>query len=214
MRQFKDGTYSQSPHTEYELLPNNIPSQVFSGWENTKTPVIVQVGSNDGICGEQYGFMSWLDNLNDFKLFLCEPLEKDFENLKEVYEKFGDKVVFCNYAITEKTGETFMDLDLRVSGCSKINPSGDTKINTKSWDDFVVENQINTIDVLLIDCEGYEWNIFSQGIAFEKIAPKKIRYEYCHLSNQNQVDQFLISKGYKIELCHCDPTFNKVCTLN
>ncbi|MHA2113536.1 MAG: hypothetical protein ACW98W_18885 [Candidatus Hodarchaeales archaeon] len=67
-RQFKDGTFSQSYYTEYELAPNEIPSQVFSDFDQNECPVIVQIGANDGICGEQYGFMSWLDSLNNFKL--------------------------------------------------------------------------------------------------------------------------------------------------
>ena len=212
-RQFKDGTYSQSGYTEYELGPNDIPSQVFYRMEYTECPIIVQVGANDGVCGEQYGFMSWLDSLNDFKLFLCEPLLEDYERLKEVYKKFGDKVVYCNYAITENSGETFMDLDSRDSGCSRINPSGSTKIKTKSWEEFVNENYIENIDILLIDCEGYEWNVFYNCMDFDEVSPKKIRYEYCHLPNQLEVDNFLKSRKYKIELCQCDPTFNKVCTL-
>ena len=47
----------------------------------------------------------------------------------------------------------------------------------------------------------------------DEVSPKKIRYEYCHLPNQLEVDNFLKSRKYKIELCQCDPTFNKVCTL-
>ena len=49
-RQFKDGTFSQSYYTEYELVPNEIPSQVFSDFEQNECPVIVQIGANDGIC--------------------------------------------------------------------------------------------------------------------------------------------------------------------
>ena len=212
-RQFKDGTFSQSEYTEYELAPNDIPSQVFSDFDQNECPVIVQIGANDGICGEQYGFMSWLDSLNNFKLFLCEPLEEDFNRLKEVYEKFGDKVVFCNYAITESSGEISMNLDSRDSGCSFISSSGSVKVKTKSWFDFVNENKIEHIDILLMDCEGYEWNIFYNCMDFDEISPTKIRYEYCHLPNQVEVIKFLNSRGYKIEPCQCDPPFNKVCTL-
>lgn len=212
-RRFKDGTYSSSPETEYELGPNPISSQVFSGFDDIKTPVIVQIGSNDGVVGEQYGFMRWLDSLNDFKLFLCEPLVDDFIHLKEVYEKFGDKVNYCNFAITEYTGYAYMHLDTWCSGCSRVDSSGNTKIKTKSWDDFLLEYDIKNIDILLVDCEGYEWILFNDCINFNKISPIKIRYEYCHLNNQYEVDQFLISKGYNIENCQCDPTFNKVCTL-
>lgn len=211
VRQFEDGSYSQSHYTEYELLPNNIPSQVFSGFDEIDCPVIVQVGANDGICGEQYGFMSWLDSLQDFKLFLCEPLVEDFNRLKEVYKKFGDKVVFCNYAIVENSGETHMEF--RGGGCSSVSSFGSVKVKAKSWNDFVSENRIKNIDILLMDCEGYEWNIFYNCMDFDEISPTKIRYEYCHLPNQFEVDKFLNSRGYKIEFCECDPPFNKVCTL-
>jgi hypothetical protein len=62
---------------------------------------------------------------------------------------------------------------------------------------------------LLLDCEGYEFEIIS-NIDYEINSPKIIRYEYYHISEQYKLDQFLISKGYRIELDQSDPTYNKI----
>lgn len=192
--------------TEYQLEPNNCPSQVFDLKKDKNDElVIVVVGAHDGVNGEQYGFMKFLDEIENFKLYLIEPIKEWFDGLFEVYGKFGNKVTYLNYAITENSGESRM-IDQGVM--SKIG-DGNLVVDTKSWDDFVNENNINKIDILLLDCEGYEFHILKQ-IKFETIPPKNIRYEYLHLPNKGEVDQFLIDKKYSIELDLTDPEYNKV----
>lgn len=195
--------------TEYQLEPNNCPSQVFDVEKDKSDELtIVVVGAHDGVNGEQYGLMKFLDTTQNFKLYLIEPIEEWFDGLFEVYGKFGNKVTYLNYAITENSGESMM-IDQGVM--SKIG-DGNLVVKTKSWDDFVNENSINQIDILLLDCEGYEFHILKQ-IKFETISPKNIRYEYLHLPNKGEVDQFLIDKKYSIELDSTDPEYNKVAKL-
>jgi FkbM family methyltransferase len=195
--------------TEYQLEPNNCPSQVFDLKKDKNNElVIVVVGAHDGVNGEQYGFMEYLDNIENFKLYLIEPIKEWFDGLFEVYGKFGNKVTYLNYAITENSGESRM-IDQGVM--SKIG-DGNLVVDTKSWDDFINENNINQIDILLLDCEGYEFHILKQ-IEFETISPKNIRYEYLHLPNNTEVDQFLINKKYSIEFDTTDPQYNKVAKL-
>jgi hypothetical protein len=93
-----------------------------------------------------------------------------------------------------------------------INTFGDIKVNSKSWSSFINDVCVDQIDLLLLDCEGYEYNIIKQ-INFEKIKPKVIRYEYAHIENKNECDNFLKLKGYKINFCFHDHTFNKVAIL-
>jgi FkbM family methyltransferase len=195
--------------TEYQLEPNNCPSQVFDLKKDKNNElVIVVVGAHDGVNGEQYGFMEYLDNIENFKLYLIEPIKEWFNGLFEVYSKFGNKVTYLNYAITENSGESRM---IEQGVMSKIG-DGNLVVDTKSWDDFINENNINHIDILLLDCEGYEFHILKQ-IEFETISPKNIRYEYLHLSNNTEVDQFLINKKYSIEFDTTDPEYNKVAKL-
>lgn len=173
---------------------------------DTKKPVIVQIGAHDGILGEEYGLQELLNNLNDFRLILIEPIDKYFDNLKLVYGKYGNKVEYIKVAISEVNGIVNM-LD---QGCmSKIDNNGHILVDSITWDKLLINNNINKIDLLLLDCEGYEFNILNQ-INFLKIKPPVIRYEYYHIPNKEECDSFLISNGYKIELCEYDYISNKI----
>lgn len=197
-------TYDETILTEYELCYGNA-SQIFDV-EFKDSPVIIMVGAHDGVNGEQYGFMKFLDELPNFKLFLIEPVKMFYDQLEEVYGKFGEKVVYLNYAITKINGRIQM-IDQGVM--SKVG-NGSLLVDSKTWDYFILENKISKIDMLLIDCEGYEFHILEQ-IDYTKCAPVSIRYEHYWLSNKEEADNFLISKGYSTDLCLADPTYNKVC---
>jgi len=200
-------SYSNDPTnviTEYQFCPNDCPSQVFD-LPNKNEISIVVVGAHDGVNGEQYGLMPFLDNIDNFKIYLIEPIKSWFDQLYEVYGKFGERVVYLNYAITEKTSKIKM-IDQGVM--SKIG-DGNLVVESKSWNDFIYENKINSIDILLLDCEGYEFNILQQ-INYEKNPPKNIRYEYVHSQDKEEMDLFLKKMGYDITLDDTDPTYNKV----
>lgn len=70
--------------TEYQLEPNNCPSQVFDVKKNKSDElIIVVVGAHDGVNGEQYGLMQFLDTIQNFKLYLIEPIKEWFDGLFE-----------------------------------------------------------------------------------------------------------------------------------
>ena len=97
-------------------------------------------------------------------------------------------------------------------GCmSKIDNNGGIKVNSINWETFVNSYNIDKIDLLLLDCEGYEFNILNQ-IDFSKIKPDVIRYEYWWIDNKDECDNYLISNGYSIKLCEFDNT-NKIAFL-
>jgi FkbM family methyltransferase len=175
---------------------------------NRKNPLIVQIGSHDGILGEEYGLQNLLDSLDDFKLILIEPIDKFFNNLKSVYGKYGDKVHYIKFAISEINGNVNM-LD---QGCmSKIDNNGGIIVNSMTWEKFTNDYCVDKVDLLLLDCEGYEFNILNQ-INFEKIKPSVIRYEYWWIENKEECDNYLISNGYSIKFCEFDNT-NKIAFL-
>lgn len=188
--------------------PNDVPSQCFD-LTSRNNPTIIQIGAHDGIVGEEYGFQEFLHELDSFNLYLLEPLEKYFKNLPSVYQKFSSenkKVHYCNHAITEQDGEMSM---VDRGGMSHISNTGEIKIKCKTWESFLRDNNINSVDLIILDCEGYEFNIMKQ-IQYDKMAPKVIRYEYFHIPNKKETDDFLVSNGYEINLCETDPPYNKV----
>jgi FkbM family methyltransferase len=188
------------------VLPGAVDYRDFIEKDN---PVIVQIGAHDGILGEEYGLQEFLEDTGKFRLILVEPLAKYFDNLVNVYGKYNDLVDYCNYAITDVDGE----IGMVEQGCmSFISPHGPVKIRSKTWDSFIEEMKINKIDLLILDCEGYEFQILKK-INFAKIKPQVIRYEYAHIANKEECDSYLTQQGYRIEFCKHDHTYNKVAVL-
>lgn len=176
---------------------------------NKTSPVIVQIGSHDGILGEEYGLQEFLEEITEFHLVLVEPLQQYFNKLSEVYGKYGNLVSYCNHAITNIDGEVSMI----EQGCmSFISSNGSTKVNSKKWSTFVKDMSISKINLLLLDCEGYEFELL-QNIDFSKVRPEVIRYEYKYITNKEECDNFLRSHGYRIEYCKHDHTYNKLAIL-
>jgi FkbM family methyltransferase len=159
---------------------------------NKNVPVIVQIGANDGVLGEEYGLQELLESLTDFRLILVEPIKEFFDKLPLVYGKYGDKVTYCNYAITDINGSFNMILD---DGMSKIvNHNADIVVKGVTWEDFIEDTLINSVDLLILDCEGYEFNIIKQ-IDTEKIPIKVIRYEYYWITDKIGCDNHLSNIG-------------------
>jgi FkbM family methyltransferase len=174
---------------------------------NKNNPTIVQIGAHDGILGEEYGLQSLLETLDNFKLILIEPIEEFFNKLPEVYRKYGDKVIYKNYAITEICGQYEMKLDY---GMSKIvTTGGDISVQGKTWETLVEEENIKKIDLLILDCEGYEFNILKQ-IDYIKTPIKVIRFEDYWITNKNECHDFLKKLNYKIDYCSHDDVYNKI----
>ena len=212
---FSDGTVSAGWTHPTDLWPNKIRSQVFDNI-NSDCPTIVQIGANDGVAGEYYGLLPFLESLNNFRLFLIEPQTKYIKYLKEIYGKFSDKVQYLNVAITESSSKFSMT---DRQNCAQIvsqntdnfleDGKSRLKVDGLSWSNFLKIYNIDKIDILLMDCEGYEFNIIKQ-FKDDQVIPKKIRYEYPHFNNPDEVDFYLKQMGYSIEYCLTDPCWDKV----
>ena len=169
--------------------------------------IIVQVGSHDGIVGEEYGLHELLERTSNFKLFLIEPIPQFFNNLVNVYGKYGDKITYCNFAITDIIGKTRM---VELGGMSRIDHGGGSlEVESQTWDSFIKLYNITNIDLMLIDCEGYEFNVLQQ-VNYDTCRPSVIRYEYMHIGDKEGCDNFIRSKNYKIDYCIHDHTYNKI----
>ena len=68
-----------------------------------------------------------------------------------------------------------------------------------SFDDLLVEQDVQQIDLLQIDAEGYDYEIIKM-VDFQKTKPAIIRYEHKHLSKQDFDGclEHLIRNGYRI----------------
>ena len=72
-------------------------------------------------------------------------------------------------------------------------------VRTLSFDAFVKEYEIDHIDYLQIDCEGYDYEII-QMIDFNDFRPRVIRFESKWFSDKDRDDceKLLIAQGYTI----------------
>jgi len=173
---------------------------------NRETPVIVQIGAHDGVLGEEYGLHETLDELENFRLILVEPIDIWFSNLSSIYGKYKDKVEYEMHAISEIDGQ----IRMMDQGCmSMIDNNGDLSVFSKKWSTFIKDKNVSNIDLLLLDCEGYEFEII-KSINFDEQNISMIRYEFYHIKNKQECDEYLMSKGYTIELCYYDSISNKI----
>jgi FkbM family methyltransferase len=180
----------------------------FKNFINNDKPIIVQIGAHDGVVGEEYGLEEYLDSLESFKLFLIEPIKKYFDKLPNKYKKYEDKaeVIYCNHVISEVNGKVSM---IDQEGMSKIVNSGELLVDSITLDDFIEEHNITNIDLLLLDCEGYEFKILDM-VNFDTLSINCIRYEFYHIENQVECDNYLLDNNYKIDFCKFDDIYNKI----
>lgn len=91
--------------------------------------------------------------------YVVEPLGTFFDALKNNLE--GYQVSFTNAAITNDRY------------CTIEWDGQQDNVNTITFSDFIKHNRLNKIDFLKIDCEGGEYDIFTEGnIEFLKTVPK------------------------------------------
>lgn len=189
-----------------------------------KTLIFLQIGANDGIMNDPvYKFN--LANRDVVSGFVLEPLTDIFEKLAENYRSCpGIKPV--NLAIHTTQSEMVIhrvkpdradEVPAFARGIASFDathwkkttlvPNADfmeqVKVKCVSFADLVKSNAINTLDLLLLDTEGYDYEIL-MSIDFTNIKPKIIRFEHGVRDNVMSFDQFkqicnhLNSYGYQI----------------
>jgi len=166
------------------FLDETFVEEIYSSIIDRK--VIVDIGAYEGEFGYYcYNFAS--------EIYAIEPDPRPFNVMKERAKKFElDRFKLFNIGISGKSG----DRKLHASGYggSTIQISQDTNmitIKTLSLDDFIKENNIKHIDILKIDAESSEGEIFENTKSFEMI--DKIIGEN---HGGNKVEQILTDNGF------------------
>jgi FkbM family methyltransferase len=185
-----------------------------------KNLFFIQIGSNDG---------KTLDPIHDYiknyswKGILIEPVPYLFEKLLETYQGF-EGLLFENAAIYERDGlKKFYQLKENTDPESPIwysllgsfkkeilykNIQWTPALNKYVYCDYVKcltftsilnKYQIEEIDLLHIDTEGYDYEII-KSIPFSRLKPKIILFEHIHLtkSNLKKCITLLSKNGYSI----------------
>jgi len=186
--------------------------------------IFLQVGANDGIMGDPlYEFN--LANKDVVSGFVLEPLPDIYNRLVKNYEGCPGIKPF-NIAIHSSESEMFLyrvkqdrikELSSKASGIASFDDKHwekttlvpdicfmeKVKVNCVSINEFIRTNKIDRLDLLLLDTEGYDYDILL-SLDFSCLKPKIIHFEH-GLRNSvmstgkfMQLCRYLNSKGYQI----------------
>jgi len=175
---------------------------------DNKNVNVVQIGANDGVSGDPLFDLVMKNEL--WKVLFVEPVIPMFNKLKNNY---GDdsRFIFENAAINENGDsqsfymvhegayKAFPDLSRKYDQIGSFNKDHIVKLSEGKLTDYIEELQVNclslgqlfsnnkieSVDLLLIDAEGYDWKILSQ-LDLSRYQPKIIYVEFCNLSEEDK----------------------------
>ncbi|MGR9106452.1 MAG: FkbM family methyltransferase [Gammaproteobacteria bacterium] len=177
----------------------------------------VQIGANDGVIYDPiYPFVQQAG----WRGVLVEPVGIYFERLKENYRS-NDRLIFENVAISNRrevrefyrVRENLPDLPEWCNGLGTFNlnvllthkwavPDLERyvireKVECISFQDLVDKHGIHKIDLLLVDTEGYDYEILKQ-IDFENMPPTILLYEHQYIEKHDRrsFEKMLKARGY------------------
>lgn len=172
---------------------------------------IIQVGANDGIVGEEYGFIEVVKNHNN-NVVMVEPIPEYMNTLKQTVSGAKSNIRFLNAGVRNKQGVDKITLEGGLSsfkGEFVSKPSLMVKvINTKDLFEFC---KFDVVDLLLLDTEGCEREIV-EDLDLQTNNIRTIRWEYHNLTpNDNMfIMNKLIQHGFSVGLCSHDSPHNFV----
>jgi FkbM family methyltransferase len=191
----------------FDAWKRNPSRLILKSVRGVDSPVFVQIGSNDGKSNDP--FYPLLSSHPSWRALLVEPIPSLFERLKVNYAD-RPNTGFVNAAITDgPPGErVFYYLsdaakvalpDLppyydqlgsfdRAHIFKHVGPEVEpfvlsSKFPTLSLPGLLEANEIEKVDVLHIDAEGYDWEILRQ-LDLQKYSPVAILFEHVHLSKE------------------------------
>lgn len=184
---------------------------------------LVQIGSNDGKTGDP--LFPLLEIHKHWKALFVEPIPETFQRLKSNYpdsSRFkcenvaineGKKMTF--YSVDESAKDNLPDLPFWFNQLGSFDKGHilkhfdgalepyiiATELEGISLSDLLARNQVQQIDILHIDTEGYDWRILSQ-LDLSAFKPRFILFEHNHLSKEDRsaANEFLMANYHLFEL--------------
>ena len=203
-------------------LSEKLQQDIFKKLKHKNNVFFVQVGSNDGVQGDPLHDL--IVNNNEWRGVFIEPVGFLFERLKKNYGNFN-RYIYENSAIAAEAKE--LDF-YYVSEKAKVELGDQLpfwydqlgsfdrshivkhldgalepyiysqKINAVPLSDVLTKHQVEVVDLVHIDTEGYDYKVLST-IDFARYKPSVILYEHKHLSESEHklARSLLMEKGYK-----------------
>ena len=171
--------------------------------------VLIQIGAFDGVTVDP--LLPFI-NSGNWKAILVEPQKIAYTKLVSLYSK-NRNVSIENVAIHKNDG--FINLYKPSSSETSVLASFSKqhvkkhfetdvdiqteKVNTVRFDTLLKKHNIETIDLLVIDTEGYDYEILKQ-IDFAVYKINMLIYEYEHLSHSDYRESLKLLKNNGYEL--------------
>jgi len=152
--------------------------------------------------GAHYGYFSIFSANNtdkDSRLIAIEPNKNNFKYLRKNIEENNLSNINCfNYAIGEKSGLNKLYHGQSpnhsiIENYTLLNQNGDFEtIEVKTLEEIIIENELEKIDFLKMDCEGAEFSILGKTpkYIYDKILT--ISMEFHDLKDKNFTGEYLI----------------------
>lgn len=170
---------------------------------------IVQVGSNDGLTGDP--IFKLVQKNKNWRVLFIEPVPYLFDRLKKNYN-IESRFTFENSAINDGSYQTFYFVSEKAKEHIPNLPNWydqlgsfykkniikhmngilkpfieERKIKGMTLKQVFRKNNIDTLDMIHIDTEGYDWIVLSQ-LDLKKYSPTIILYEHKHLKKSEKKD--------------------------
>lgn len=166
---------------------------------NNKKGVMFDVGSLDGS-----SFMPFL--LKGWEVYAFEPDKTNNKNISDYLNKWNLKASLIERAVSDVEETKTFYTSTSSSGIPSLLKFNENQVESHTLDtitlkNFVESNQIEHIDFLKIDIEGYDLMAL-KGFDFSNIKPKVIMCEFEDNKTEllgyktKDMAQFLIDKGY------------------
>jgi FkbM family methyltransferase len=183
--------FIEKPYTRsFELPPN---------------PVIVDIG---GYIGDFSLYA--VKYLNAACVVVYEPTPENFAILKQNIDNnaFGDRIVAVNKAVSNST-EVILNVEIQESDEVHVSayfyPDAERRIiPSVTLPDILKEHHLDTVDLLKVDCEGGEYEIFSTVAdeIFDRI--QNIVFEYHRVDGFEEKLQLVLTRlesaGYAVRV--------------
>lgn len=174
---------------------------------NKENPVIFDIGANTGQTLEAFKY-----NFPDSSIYSFEPGPETYFELKRSHDKKSN-VHLENMAVASTSGQRDFLENKSPEMSSFLEYNQDDwggyrrtiKVNAVSVDDYCIKNNIKKIDLLKVDTQGYELEVFKGAIKMMKQNNIQLLYfefifseMYKDIPSFGDVFNFLIQNNFKI----------------
>jgi FkbM family methyltransferase len=207
--------YTLPPQTTPSVLLSDFASALQYYVSNAQKCFFVQIGANDGKMDDPlYPFLQDDTIAEKLSGIFVEPQTEELQKLKHMYGE-RTSLLYEEAAITTEESITLYTVKPEYQekdwyrGVATVDPHRGhigslppEQIKTKevrgtTLSTLLEKHNVNTVDVLLIDTEGYDYEILKM-IDFSRIRPAIIECEIWHLSHEERLQsmRLLQSAGY------------------